>query len=131
MIGGYIKETNAMARERAKQQREDELLNEEFQRNIDLAKEQSKIELDTQKGIIDYRIQKETDQAVATWARQASQRETESFFTAFIFTLVYPLLLVSPLMALYFNPRFESFPAVFVTAHVLFDLGVDDHVTLK
>lgn len=83
MIGGYIKETNAMARERAKQQREDELLNEEFQRNIDLAKEQSKIELDTQKGIIDYRIQKETDQAVATWDRQASQRETESFFTAF------------------------------------------------
>lgn len=83
MIGGYIKETNAMARERAKQQREDELLNEEFQRNIDLAKEQSKIELDTQKGIIDYRIQKETDQAVATWDRQASQRETERFFTAF------------------------------------------------
>jgi hypothetical protein len=82
MIGGYVKETNAMARERAKKQREDELLADEFQRSIDLAKETSSIELAQQKGVIDYRIQKETDQAIAAWDREASNRESERFFEA-------------------------------------------------
>lgn len=36
MIGGYVKETNAMARERAKQQREDELRADELQNEYDL-----------------------------------------------------------------------------------------------
>jgi hypothetical protein len=83
MVGGYVKETNAIARDRAKKEREDELLADEFQRSIDLAKEQSKIETAQQKGVIDYRIQKETDQAVDTWNRESSKREREGFLAGF------------------------------------------------
>lgn len=82
MATGFIRETNAIARERAKQQREDELLNDEFERQIESARLVSEIEVGAQQEITDYRIQKETDAAIDAWNREAASRDAKRYFEA-------------------------------------------------